>query len=518
MWLIDTHERAPEYFQSCPQDYAILSYSWHKPAPKEHDAGTVLTDEQLEYGYRRLDMHGWKIVFAACDIAKARGIDWIWVDTCGTDQDGIELEMAMNARYAWCRNSKECYAFICDANLPASVSSPGGSPDAAFQGLNRSAWLKDVWTLAALLAPDSLRFYGGTGLNFIGTRHDLSEHISHATGISQEYLRSTDEYPRAPIRCASVAQRMSWASTRFATKSEHYAYSLLGIFDVKMRPSWGEGDDAFMRLQKKIIAQSRDDSVFAWGIGERDQLSGMLARSPSDFEGSGAVINGPNPGQVRSHADWLQVTYSSEMSVWASPTAFFLRTRLSPRDTVRLRCFQRHEKTQSALWLSLKHHEDGLFYRAGLASRSINRVSVIPNALQRFGKYSTTVTVSAFSFPDLDITQYEEAKPKLRSKWLSLALLWRIVFTLRLVAIAVVIWVGLFGQFSCSNGTDKCDLGIPTLVTLLAFFIRDLFLTRSQFWAVVSLWLLVSGSFSIGVKTGKKLDLTQVFAVQRPLR
>ncbi|KAK5725705.1 hypothetical protein LTR15_003895 [Elasticomyces elasticus] len=420
----------------------------------------------------------------------------------------------MNARYAWYRNSKECYAFICDANLPASGSNPREFPDDVFQELKRSAWLKDVWTLAALLAPDSLRFYGGTGPNFIGTRHDLSDHISQVTGISQEYLMSTDEHPRVSIRCASVAQRMSWASTRFATKPEHYVYSLLGMFDVKMRPSWGEGDDAFMRLQKKIIARSRDDSIFAWGIGERDQLSGMLARSPRDFERSGAVINGPNPGQARSHADWLQV----ENIDLASIAAFPFGTQPSTCDTVRLRCFQRHEKTQSALWLSLKRHEDGLCYRAGLASRSINRVSVIPNALQRFGKYSTTVTVSAFSFPDLDITQYEEVKPKSRSKWLSLALLWRIVFTLRLVAIAVVIWVGLFGQFSCSNGTDKCDLGIPTLVTLLAFFIRDLFLTRSQFWAVVSLWLLVSGSFSIGVKTGNKIDLTQAFAFQRPLR
>ncbi|KAK3629072.1 hypothetical protein LTR56_006531 [Elasticomyces elasticus] len=514
MWLIDTHERAPEYFQSCPQDYAILSCSWHKPAPKEHVAGTLLTEQELEYGYRRLDSYGWKIVFAACDIAKARGIDWIWVDTCGTDQDGVELETAMNARYAWYRNSKECYAFIREANLPASRNGPTESPDVGFQELNRSAWLKDVWTLAALLAPDSLRFYGGTGPNFIGTRQDLSEHISQVTGISQEYLRSTDEHLRVSVRCASVAQRMSWASTRFTTKSEHYAYSLLGIFDVKMRPSWGEGDDAFMRLQKKIIARSRDDSIFAWGIGERDQLSGMLARSPRDFESSGAVINGPNPGRARSQADWLQVNYSSETSTWASIAAFLFRSHPITRDTVRLRCFQRHGKTQSALWLSLKRHEDGLCYRAGLASRSINRVSVVSNALQRFGKYSTSVTVSVFSYADLDTTEYEEAKPTPRLRWVSLALLWRIVFTLRLVAIAVVIWVGLFGQFSCSDGTDKCDLGIPTLVTLLAFFLRDLFLTRSQFWAVVSLWLLVSGSFSIGVKTGNKIDL----AFQRPLR
>ncbi|KAK4903431.1 hypothetical protein LTR27_000362 [Elasticomyces elasticus] len=509
MWLIDTHERAPEYFQSCPRDYAILSCSRHKPAPKEHVAGTLLTGEQLEYGHRRLDSYGWKTVFAACDIAKARGIDWIWVDTCGTDQDGIELETAMNARYAWYRNSKECYAFIRDAQSPASWEA-NGSANTVFQDLDRSAWLKDVWTLAALLVPDSLRFYGEIGQNFVGTRQDLSEHISQVTGISQEYLRSTDEHPRVSVRGASVAQRMSWASTRLAAKSEHYAYSLLGMFDVKMRPSWGEGDDAFKRLQKKIIARSKDDSIFAWGIGERDQLSGMLARSPRDFEGSGAVIKGPNPGQARSQADWLQVTYSSETSTWAPVAAFLFRSHPYPRDTVRLRCFQRHGKTQSALWLSLKRHEDGLCYRAGLASRSINRVSVVPNALQRFGKYTTSITVSAFSCPDFDTTEYEEPKPKPRLEWVSLALMWRVVFTLRLVACAVVIWVGLFGEFSCSDGTDKCDLSIPTLVTLLAFFLRDLFLTRSQFWAVVSLWLLVSGSFSIGVKTGNKIE--------RPLR
>jgi hypothetical protein len=63
----------------------------------------------------------------------------------------------------------------------------------------------------------------------------------------------------------SVAQKMAWAAYRETTKVEDKAYCLLGIFGVNMPLIYGEGQKAFMRLQKEIINESNDLSIFAWG-------------------------------------------------------------------------------------------------------------------------------------------------------------------------------------------------------------------------------------------------------------
>jgi hypothetical protein len=73
------------------------------------------------------------------------------------------------------------------------------------------------------------------------------------------------------------------------------AYSLLGIFDVNMQLLYGEGDKAFIRLQKAIMEQSNDESIFAWGVGAPfdgnpvaagSRFCGMLVNSPKAFENS----------------------------------------------------------------------------------------------------------------------------------------------------------------------------------------------------------------------------------------
>lgn len=74
----------------------------------------------------------------------------------------------------------------------------------------------------------------------------------------------------------SVAQRMSWASKRKATRVEDIAYSLLGIFDVNMPMIYGEGEKAFARLQEEIIRATDDHTIFAWtqqGLHERTSIS-----------------------------------------------------------------------------------------------------------------------------------------------------------------------------------------------------------------------------------------------------
>jgi hypothetical protein len=99
---------------------------------------------------------------------------------------------------------------------------------------------------------------------------------------------------------------MSWASRRQTTRAEDKSYCLLGIFNINMPLLYGEGEQAFVRLQEEIIRRNSDDSILAWGLKPgmehplglvpdrvRDAIKGgtspfsqstdILARSPDDF-------------------------------------------------------------------------------------------------------------------------------------------------------------------------------------------------------------------------------------------
>lgn len=79
----------------------------------------------------------------------------------------------------------------------------------------------------------------------MGTRTSLQRLLSRITGIR-------DQFPLNPARVTrgtSVAERMSWASGRVTSRTEDTAHCLLGLFGVNMPPLYGEGHNAFIRLQ-----------------------------------------------------------------------------------------------------------------------------------------------------------------------------------------------------------------------------------------------------------------------------
>ena len=87
---------------------------------------------------------------------------------------------------------------------------------------------------------------------------DVLSALRLITKIPEYVLADSD------LQFCSVAQKMSWASTRSTTRIEDRAYSLLGLFDVQMPMLYGEGEKAFQRLQGQIIRTSNDDSIFSW--------------------------------------------------------------------------------------------------------------------------------------------------------------------------------------------------------------------------------------------------------------
>lgn len=134
-----------------------------------------------------------------------------------------------------------CYAFLADFSACTSEASEQvRSMDAMQSRLFReSRWFARGWTLQELLAPRKIMFHD-SAWKMIGSRCDLQEEISLATGIKNEHLRSP--------KSASLAQGMSWASRRRTTRLEDTAYRLMGIFDVKMPLIYEEGSQAFIRL------------------------------------------------------------------------------------------------------------------------------------------------------------------------------------------------------------------------------------------------------------------------------
>jgi hypothetical protein len=93
-----------------------------------------------------------------------------------------------------------------------------------------------------------------------GDKVSLGSVITIITGIDQATLEGQDIYR------FSIAMRIFWASQRGTTKAQDLAYCLLGIFAVNMPLVYGEGNQAFTRLQEEITKTSDDHSIFAWEI------------------------------------------------------------------------------------------------------------------------------------------------------------------------------------------------------------------------------------------------------------
>lgn len=72
---------------------------------------------------------------------------------------------------------------------------------------------------------------------------------------------------------------------------EDVAYSLLGLFNVNMALLYGEGPNAFLRLQEHIIHDTKDDTILAWDYLEDsasftdtvDLDNTLIAPSPAFF-------------------------------------------------------------------------------------------------------------------------------------------------------------------------------------------------------------------------------------------
>lgn len=278
MRLLNTvTEQARDFLPHDVPRYAILSHTWGAEEVTFQD----LESQNFQHlkGYAKL--HG------SCRVARTEGYDWIWIDTCCIDKtSSAELSEAINSMFAWYRDADVCYAYLGDVHYDADSSS-----DELEKALRKSRWFTRGWTLQELIAPSIVVFLNATWRE-LGTKASLAGEIAAITGIAHDVLAPKGLSLRAVLDRCCIAQRMSWASKRLTTRVEDMTYCLLGIFDVSMPLLYGEGDKAFLRLQKEIINQFDDDMtifVWTWPSGGARPFTGLLAHSPWCFRYHGHV-------------------------------------------------------------------------------------------------------------------------------------------------------------------------------------------------------------------------------------
>lgn len=232
-----------------------------------------------------------------CKVARQAGFELIWIDSCCIDKESsVELSEAINSMFGWYTFADKCYVYLEDVF-------DGDSPRNCNSGFWRTRWHTRCWTLQELIAPKEVEFLSQTWC-LLGTKLGLAVTLGEITGVDCDILTG-----HTTLDSVSVARRMSWAAKRKATRLEDIAYSLLGLFDIHMSPIYGEGMNAFLRLQEEIVRTIPDQSIFAWGSSctlqpptysfssDDNQYDtnltppgSLFASSPRDFKGCQDIV------------------------------------------------------------------------------------------------------------------------------------------------------------------------------------------------------------------------------------
>ncbi|KAI0530358.1 heterokaryon incompatibility protein-domain-containing protein [Xylaria digitata] len=273
-----------EFLGTQTPSYAILSHTW------QDDEITFADFSRGAPTGTEAVTSRWVKITQTCKLAIAQGYEYVWIDTCCIDKSSSsELTEAINSMYSWYADSGKCFAYLSDFN-PWTPEYPGSKGQ-----FFASRWFSRGWTLQELIAPKDLEFYDFSWTLY-GSKASLYADIAHATGIDENVLRTGSRDLLAEI---PVCQKMSWAASRETRRPEDIAYSLLGIFGVHMPLIYGEGANAFLRLQKKIIKSTNDLTILAWktppkpisDVWKYSDYYSVLAPSPEYFAESGDIVS-----------------------------------------------------------------------------------------------------------------------------------------------------------------------------------------------------------------------------------
>ena len=326
MRLLST-DRAELHFFPSPEDvpggYAILSHVWDE----REDTFKNVEALRIKYAKSKKKSPRDRVsekIRQSCILAEKHGYRWLWVDTCCIDKSSSsELSEAINSMYRYYALSTVCYAFLRDAKTR--------------DDMRRSVWYGRGWTLQELIAPKLLLFVSKKW-EVLGTKGELAREIASRTDIPEDVLRYETDLAQVP-----VGQRMSWASYRVTTRVEDRAYSLMGIFGINMPTLYGEGNNAFYRLQEEIMKVSTDPTLFAWGayaittwsVYDHAARTPELSEVPDDAHHTSShscdhalsaerALLAPSPSHFAGGEMYLPAVHRAEKSVSRITVAIYL--------------------------------------------------------------------------------------------------------------------------------------------------------------------------------------------------
>jgi hypothetical protein len=247
--------------------YAILSHRWSD--------SEILIEDISDAKYKQRKEGFEKLQFCAHQAAQD-GLQYFWIDTCCIDRwDNNERSKAINSMFQWYRDAARCYVFLSDVSLLAVTETVACSDwEASFR---KSAWFTRGWTLQELIAPASVEFFSREGQR-LGDKASLDRLLHDITDIPLAALRNgaLDQF--------STSERGRWVKNRRTTEEEDIVYCLLGILDVSMPTTYGEGkESALRRLQAELEGAGSAPSIIPFSrnqsfVGRELELVELEAR------------------------------------------------------------------------------------------------------------------------------------------------------------------------------------------------------------------------------------------------
>lgn len=213
-----------------------------------------------------------RILQQACVQAGTLGTQWIWNDALcmntNTNSTLSEYYNSMGQIYHECR-----YWIIYLHDMPSELTN--GEERGVY--LSKCAWSKNIWTLPQIILCREAFFFS-CDWTYIGTKSSYITQLSRTLAVDSQVLVDRDHLARL-----SAAKKLSWANGSHTSCVGEVAYSLLGLFGVKIPVIKGEGCKAYIRLQAEILKQTNDCSLFLWTPMDDQPYRGLFSRSPAEF-------------------------------------------------------------------------------------------------------------------------------------------------------------------------------------------------------------------------------------------
>ncbi|KAG2125185.1 uncharacterized protein EDB93DRAFT_410360 [Suillus bovinus] len=302
-------EVVKRYFQ-----YAMLSHRWEGKEPLLQDIqGISAYDSELDL------IGGMTKLRSFCKTARDAGYKGAWSDTCCIDKsNNVELQQSVNSMFVWYHHSALTIVYLSDV-LPSSKS----------DALARSAWNTRGWTVQEFIAPKVILFYQNDWTLY---RNDYTPNHKDSVAIMQELKEATgiDREAVTAFRPSmhNAREKLHWASTRITTRQEDIAYSLFGIFGVRLPVDYGEKQDkALGRLLQEIVARSGDITGLDW-VGKSSEFNSCLPASITSYEAPPYRLTLLPEDKIQSSVSSLRKT---EAVAFASNLYTLLRDTSAPR-------------------------------------------------------------------------------------------------------------------------------------------------------------------------------------------